>query len=49
MKLNEEMKKSIMDEATKKFGSELPDEMLDAGRIDGLNEWGLFWKMVFTK
>ena len=26
---NEEMKKSIMDEATKKFGSELPDEMLD--------------------
>ena len=25
-----------------------PDEMLDAGRIDGLNEWGLFWKMVFT-
>lgn len=29
MKLNEEMKKSIMDEATKKFGSELPDEMLD--------------------
>ena len=29
MKLNEEMKKSIMDEATKKFGSELPDEILD--------------------
>ena len=29
MKLNVEMKKSIMDEATKKFGSELPDEMLD--------------------
>lgn len=29
MKLNEEMKKSIMGEATKKFGSELPDEMLD--------------------
>lgn len=25
-----------------------PDELLDAGRIDGLNEWGLFWKLVFT-
>ncbi|MCI6701665.1 MAG: hypothetical protein MR454_09760 [Solobacterium sp.] len=29
MKLNEEMKKSIMDEAAKRFGNELPDELLD--------------------
>ena len=24
-----------------------PDGMLDAGRIDGLNEFGIFWKLVF--
>ena len=36
MKFNEEMKKSIMDEATKRFGNELPDELLDivnGGRV----------------
>lgn len=32
----------------KQYLEGFPDEMLDAGRIDGLNEWGLFWKMVFT-
>ena len=29
MKFNEEMKKSIMDEAAKRFGNELSDELLD--------------------
>jgi multiple sugar transport system permease protein len=24
-----------------------PDDMLDAGRIDGLGEWGIFWNLVF--
>jgi multiple sugar transport system permease protein len=24
-----------------------PDDLLDAGRIDGLGEMGIFWKLVF--
>ena len=31
----------------KQYLESFPDEMLDAGRLDGLSEWGLFWKMVF--
>ena len=31
----------------KQYLESIPDEMLDAGRLDGLSEWGLFWKMVF--
>lgn len=31
----------------KQYLESFPDEMLDAGRLDGLSEWGLFWKIVF--
>jgi multiple sugar transport system permease protein len=30
----------------RQFIQTLPTEILDAGRIDGCSEWGLFWKIV---
>ena len=29
----------------RQFFVSVPDELLEAGRIDGLSEWGLFWKI----
>ena len=28
------------------IGSSIPDELLDAARIDGASEWGLYWRIV---
>ena len=28
------------------IGSSIPDELLDAARIDGSSEWGLYWRIV---
>ena len=31
----------------RQFMSGVPDELLDAGRIDGVSEFGLFWRIAF--
>jgi multiple sugar transport system permease protein len=28
------------------IGSSIPDELLDAARIDGSSEWGLYWRII---
>ncbi len=30
----------------RQFFMSIPEELLEAGRIDGLNDWGLFWRIV---
>ena len=30
----------------RQFFMTIPEQLLDAGRIDGLSHWGLFWKIV---
>jgi multiple sugar transport system permease protein len=31
----------------RQYIASLPDELMDAGRIDGCNEWGVFFRIVF--
>jgi len=31
----------------RQFMANIPDELLDAGRIDGVSEFGLFWRISF--
>ncbi len=30
----------------RQFFLTIPEELLEAGRIDGLNDWGLFWRIM---
>lgn len=33
----------------RQFCKNIPDELLDAGRIDGASEWGIYWRIVLPQ
>jgi ABC-type glycerol-3-phosphate transport system permease component len=33
----------------RQFCRSIPDELLDAGRIDGASEWGIYWRIVLPQ